>query len=123
MRRRALLAASQTGGGGGGFKADFYFDYCEESPFYKYCYRAGDDLGVACYNEIVRLIDEYGAQADSMGYIHTVQNPINYGFEVYVEGALATRLQKEYETIHLVFSEGEYSYIIVSRTGELIYEF
>lgn len=122
LRRRALLAASQTGGGGGGFKADFYFDYCEESFGTLNCHRAGDELGVACYNEMVRLIDEYGAQAGGMGYIHTVQNPINYGFEVYVEGALATRLQKEHGNIYLVFSEGEYTYIIVTQTGELICE-
>lgn len=120
-RRRALLAASQMGGNG--FYADFHFDYCEETFLSKFCYRASDDLGVACYNEIVRLIDEYGVQGDSLGNTHVVQNPINYGFEVYVEGALVTSILNESGTIFINFSEEEYSFTRVSGAGELVYEY
>ncbi len=86
-RRRALLAASSNLSGG--FKANFYYDYCEESWGVKECYRAPDDLGIACYNEGVELVKKYGI---SDGIYRVLSNPINYGFEVYVEGALVNQI-------------------------------
>lgn len=122
MRRRFFNTNDGEGSGGeGGFYADFYFDYCEELILSKYCTRASDDLGVACYNEMVRLIDEYGA-LDSAGLSYSVQNPINYGFEVYVEGALVTVIQKEYGSYVLYTWDGEYNYATVRDTGELYWE-
>lgn len=58
-----------------------------------------------------------------MGNTHVVQNPINYGFEVYVEGALVTSILNESGTIFINFSEEEYSFTRVSGAGELVYEY
>lgn len=89
--------------------------------FYTLCYREGDDLGVACYNEVERLIDEYGV-VDEYGRTTSLENPINYGFEVYIEGELVTGLMREPEATFLI-TEGEYSNTQVTTTGELIYEY
>lgn len=92
MRRRALLAASSNLQGG--FKANFYYDYCEEFWLTKECYRASDDLGIACYNEGVKLLKEHGI---SDGYYWWLSNPINYGFEVYIEGALVNQIGQSHD--------------------------
>lgn len=86
-RRRALLAASSNLQGG--FKANFYYDYCEESWFGKECYRSPDDLGIACYNEGIKLLQKYGI---SYGVYKELENPINYGFEVYIEGEIVNEI-------------------------------
>jgi hypothetical protein len=51
-----------------------------------------------------------------------LENPINYGFEVYIEGALVTRLIYE-SGIWLQTTEGEYNYVLVTLTGALVYEY
>lgn len=116
-RRRALLAASQTGGGG--FKADFHFDYCEEVFMMYNCYRAADELGVACYKEVVRLLEEYGTQ-ESTNYKY-LDNPINHGFEVYIEGELVTRLSW-FDGLFYLHADGEYYNNIISSGGSLTFE-
>lgn len=117
MRRRALLAASQTGGGG--FKADFHFDYCEEVWMVYNCYRAADELGVACYKEVVRLLEKYGTQ-ESKDYKY-LDNPINYGFEVYIEGTIVSRIERGLGNCYLC-TDGEYDFTIIVPDGSLIYE-
>ena len=117
MRRRALLAASQTGGGG--FYADFHFDYCEEVFFTYNCYRADDELGVACYKEVVRLLEKYGTQESS--FFSYLDNPINYGFEVYIEGTIVSRIFREYGTYSLI-TDGEYYSTVILSDGSLTYE-
>lgn len=91
-RRRALLAASSNLQGG--FKANFYYDYCEEFWNIKECYRSPDDLGIACYNEGVKLLQKYGI---SDGIYRVLSNPINYGFEVYIEGALVNQIGQSHD--------------------------
>ena len=120
MRRRALLAASQTGGGNtGGFKADFYFDYCEEFFMITTCYRNADELGLACFNEVFRLIEEYGIQTTTT--IRELKNPINYGFEVYIEGSIVTAIRKE-DSMYIMDTEGSYPFVRIVYDGTLIYE-
>lgn len=82
------------------------------------CYRAGDELGVACYNEVVRLLEEYGTQINEQ-YIE-LDNPINYGFEVYVEGSIVTKLSFNNGN-YLLITNGEYAFTIISPSGELSY--
>ena len=117
MRRRALLAASQTGGGG--FYADFHFDYCEEVWMVLNCYRAADELGVACYKEMVRLLEKYGTQVSE--YYKYLDNPINYGFEVYIEGTIVSRIDRDWGNYNLI-TDGEYNNTIIISDGSLIYE-
>lgn len=117
MRRRALLAASQAGGGG--FKADFHFDYCEDVFFTYNCYRAADELGVACYKEVVRLLEKYGTQDSS--FFRYLDNPINYGFEVYIEGTIVSRISSEYGACSLI-TDGEYYSTVILSDGSLTYE-
>lgn len=112
-----LLAASQTGGGG--FYADFHFDYCEEVLMIYNCYRAADELGVACYKEVVRLLEKYGTQVNE--YYKYLDNPINYGFEVYIEGTIVSGISREYSTYTLI-TDGEYYVTIIPSDGSLIYE-
>ena len=116
-RRRALMAASQTGGGG--FYADFHFDYCEEVFLTYNCYRAADELGVACYKEVVRLLEKYGTQEGT--YWRYLDNPINYGFEVYIEGTIVSRITEEYGNYSLN-TDGEYYSTRIFSDGSLLYE-
>lgn len=123
MRRRALLAASMPSGGGGdtgGFKAEFYFDYCEESWGMLHCYRDGDELGVACYNEMERLLEEYGTQTEV--FYAELNNPINYGFEVYIEDSLVTKLTHEYGSLYM-YTNGVYATVYIMPSGDLNYEY
>lgn len=112
----------EEGGGGdtGGFKAEFYFDYCGEFWNMSACYRDGDELGVACYNEVVRLLEEYGTQINEQ-YIE-LDNPINYGFEVYVEGSIVTKLSYEYGN-HFLYTNGEYKSTLINTSGYLSCEY
>lgn len=123
MRRRALLAASAASGGdvGGGFTADFYFDYCEDLGFYKYCERAPDALGVACYNEMVRLIDKYGVKDAVVEEIIVVENPRQYGFNVTVENEDVCQITKEWGNLFLG-TNGGYLYTVVLSDGTLYRE-
>ena len=114
-----MLMASSKPSGGGGFKADFHFDYCEEVFLTYNCYRAADELGVACYKEVVRLLEKYGTQENT--YYRYLDNPINYGFEVYIEGTIVSRISREYGTYGLI-TDGEYYVTIIVSDGSLIYE-
>lgn len=122
MRRRALLAASTVSGGGGGeepFYAEFFFDYCEESPLGGYCERAADALSLECYEIGKALVEKYGEEA---GYnLMVLTNPLDYGFEVYIEGALSIKISVEYGTLFFM-SETEYMGGIY-RDGTLINEY
>lgn len=91
-RRRALLAASSNLQVG--FKANFYYDYCEEFWHGSECYRSSDDLGIACYNEGVKLLKEHGILDE---IYRVLSNPINYGFEVYIEGALVNQIGQSHD--------------------------
>lgn len=121
MRRRALLAASAASGGGGGeesFYAEFFFDYCEEEFIYVYCYRAPDLLGQQCYEKTQELIGKYGIYDGSAALL---TNPIDYGFEVYIEGELCTGIYKEVGAIFLI-TDGAYAYTQIVKDGTIQYE-
>ena len=124
MRRRALLAASAAGGGGdvgGGFTADFYFDYCEENFWgITYYERAPDELGIACYNEVVRLLELYGDRY-SASFIELF-NPQQYGFNVTIEEEVVVGLSYE-SGAYFLFTYGEYSPTRVEHDGTLFYEY
>lgn len=114
------MAKKPSGGGDtGGFYAEFYFDYCENLWVMLNCYRYADELGLACYNEVVRLIEEYGTQIDEH-YIE-LDNPINYGFEVYVEGSIVTKLSRELGA-YFLYTNGEYALTGIDTSGALNYE-
>lgn len=121
MRRRALCAASAASGGdvSGGFTADFYFDYCENWGLTTICERAADELGVVCYNEMVRLIELYGERANEYHII--LHNPQQYGFTVTLEGSDVISISKEYNAYFLT-TYGEYGYTKVFPNGALYYE-
>ena len=124
MRRRALCAASMPSGGGdvgGGFTAYFYFDYCEDVFFMKFCERAPDALGVACYNEVVRLIDLYGVPVTDNETIIIVEDPQQYGFNVTLEGEEVVGIEKDYGAYFFI-TNGEYSYSRVEFDGTILYE-
>lgn len=117
-----MAASQQSGGGGdtGGFKAEFYFDYCDEWWGFITCERYADELGAACYNEAARLLEEYGTRITAT--YAGLDNPINYGFEVYIEDSLVTKLSLEYNTIFL-HTNGEYAYTRIDASGYLVSEY
>lgn len=119
MRRRALLAASAASGGGDApFRAEFFFDYCEEDIFWFNCYRAPDSLGRQCYEKARELIEKYGIGDEYVSYL---TNPIDYGFEVYIEGNLCTSIYMDYELITLN-TDGAYDSNKILNNGELQFE-
>lgn len=120
MRRRALLAASSNLQGG--FKANFYYDYCEEFWGIKTCSRGPDDLGIACYNEGGKLLDEHGI---SDGEYTMLPNPINYGFEVYIEGSLVYKIAQSQlgGTPGLEAYYGEEGYAVIYSDGSISYSY
>lgn len=107
-RRRALLAASAASGGGGGkepFYAELFFDYCESLlGGGVYCERAADALSLECYEIGKALVEKYG---EDDGIVNILTNPLDYGFEVYIEGVLSTKISMEYGALFF-FSETEY---------------
>lgn len=115
------MAASQTGGGDtGGFYAEFYFDYCGEFWGMFSCSRGEDELGLACYNEMVRLLEEYGTQTTET--YRELDNPINYGFEVYVEGSIVTELILDFGN-YFLRTNGEYGFTLITASGGLSCEY
>ena len=122
MRRRALLAASAASGGGVGeesFYAEFFFDYCEDNIFYIYCYRAPDSLGQQCYEKAQELIEKYGIGYDGSS---SLTNPIDYGFEVYIEGELCISIYMDHIGQIYFVTGGAYDYTLISNGGILQYE-
>lgn len=119
-RRRALLAASSNLSGG--FKANFYYDYCEEFWGVKTCSRSPDDLGIACYNEGVKLLKKYGT---SNGIFLTLSNPKNYGFEVYIEGSLVYKITiyQSGDSPSIEAYYGEESYANIHSDGSISYSY
>lgn len=119
-RRRALLAASSNLQGG--FKANFYYDSCEEFWGVITCTRNPDDLGIACYNEGVKLLKEHGI---SDGYYRWLSNPINYGFEVYIEGALVYQIaQSQLDDLSSLEAQyGEEGIATIHSNGLIMYEY
>ena len=122
MRRRALLAASMPSGGGGGeesFYAEFFFDYCEEDILYSHCYRAPDSLGQQCYEKVQELLGKYGIYN---GFSTILTNPIDYGFEVYIEGELCTGLYTDSGSIYLI-TDGKYEFTQILNDGTIQWEY
>lgn len=122
MRRRALLAASTASGGGGGnesFYAEFFFDYCEANVFYIYCYRAPDSLGQQCYEKAQELIGKYGIND---GFSISLTNPIDYGFEVYIEGELCTGIYRDTVGTTFLRTDGAYDFTQIVNGGTIQYE-
>lgn len=122
MRRRALLAASAASGGGGGnesFYAEFFFDYCEDNMFYINCYRAPDSLGQQCYEKAQGLTEKYGIYD---GNSTLLTNPIDYGFEVYIEGELCTGIYIDYAGGLFLITDGAYAYTQIFNNGTIQYE-
>lgn len=120
MRRRALLAASAIAGSNDGesFYAEFFFDYCEEEFFGAVCYRAPDSLGQQCYEKAQELIEKYGIGDDDY---RSLTNPIDYGFEVYIEGELCISIAMNLGEITLETS-GTYDFTGILNNGELQFE-
>lgn len=120
MRRRALLAASAASGAGGeeSFYAEFFFDYCENDFFGAVCYRAPDSLGQQCYEKAQELIEKYGIGDDDYS---SLTNPIDYGFEVYIEGELCININMNLGEISLQTS-GTYDFTEIRNNGELQFE-
>jgi hypothetical protein len=122
MRRRALLAASAASGGGGGnesFYAEFFFDYCEDNIFYICCYRAPDSLGQQCYENAQELTEKYGINDGSATFL---TNPIDYGFEVYIEGELCTGIYIYNVGELFLITDGAYAYTQILHNGKIQYE-
>lgn len=122
MRRRALLAASAASGGSGGgeaFYAEFFFDYCEGDILGIYCYRAPDLLGQQCHEKAQELLGKYGING---GYYILLTNPIDYGFEVYIEGELCTGIHREIDSSMFLITDGAYNFTHISGDGTIQYE-
>lgn len=123
MRRRALLAASGASGGGGGeepFYAELFYDYCEDHILYIQCYRAPDELGIALFNEMVRLLEKYGQKENANFF--TLSNPQQYGFNVTIEGGGVTEIIYDHGGYGLYYGEFN-DYVMVWSDGTLRYEY
>ena len=107
--------------GGDGFYADFAFDYCEDLWFTRECYRAGDSLGISCYQEVIRLLETYGLEEPAGIFL---DDPYNYGFDVKVDGVQITGLHYEGITYYMTGYYEDNSFLIVRiyDDGSLITE-
>ena len=106
--------------GGDGFYANFSFDYCEGLFPTRECYRAGDSLGISCYQEVVRLLETYGDEEPAGIFL---DDPYNYGFDVKVYGIQITGLSYEWDTYYMTgYYEDNFNVLIVriSDDGSLV---
>lgn len=119
MRRRALLASSAASGGGE-FTAEFVADYCEAdwSGIFSICYIEANELGIECYNQMIAILDKYAVSYPN-AYEYVIA-PINYGFNVTVEGELVSTLFREGDEIYM--STMSIDSIFVYEDGSMTWE-